>query len=317
MDGGIFDIQHFSTGDGPGIRTTVFLKGCTLHCEWCHNPESQSFAPEILLNATRCLGCGACDAVCPAGGKADAPGGDDIPCGDDAPGRDFSHAKAILADAAARKASCPPGCRLCTDACPTGCLEVAGRRASVEEILAEVMQDEAYYRHSGGGMTLSGGEPFAQPAFSRELLRAASERGLHTAVETSGNGRREDFLAAAPFVNIWLWDIKLMEPELYRQYTGGNLQTMLDNFQAVAATGAEIRFRVLFVPEIHLTEGIAEATAALLKKYPQYPSEVIPYHLLGNAKREKLGLKEKRFREPSTQETEVFAREIVERAAQR
>lgn len=287
VEGGIFDIQHFSTGDGPGIRTTVFLKGCTLRCEWCHNPESQSFSPEILLNATRCIGCGACDAVCPAG-----------------------NAKDVLATAAARQAACQTGCRFCADACPTGCLEVAGLSAGVDEILVEVMQDEAYYRHSGGGMTLSGGEPMAQAAFSLELLRAAAGKGLHTTVETSGNGRREDFLAAAPFVNLWLWDIKLMDAALYRKYTGGNLQTMLDNLSSVAATGASIRFRVLFVPEIHLQDGIAEATAALLKEYPQYNAEVIPYHLLGNAKREKLGLPEKRFREPDAAEAEGFARRI-------
>ena len=287
MNGSIFDIQHFSTGDGPGIRTTVFLKGCTLRCVWCHNPESQSFSPEILLNHSRCIGCGACDAACPKG-----------------------DAKTILADAGSRRGLCPPGCRLCADACPTGCLEVAGRSCSVTEIIDELMQDEAYYRNSGGGMTLSGGEPFAQPQFCRQLLQDATAKGLHTAVETSGNGSKDDFLAAAPFVKLWLWDIKLMDPGLYKEYTGGSLRTMLDNLEAVASTGAEIRFRVLFVPDIHLVDGIVEATAALLKQYPQCGAEVIPYHLLGNAKREKLGLPEKRFREPSAPETEAFARRI-------
>ena len=129
-------------------------------------------------------------------------------------------------------------------------------------------------------------------------------------METSGNGLAEDFLATAPFVNLWLWDIKLMDPALYRQYTGGNLQTVLDNLKAVADTGADIRFRVLFIPEIHLKDGIAEATAALIKEYPRYSAEVIPYHLLGNAKREKLGLPEIRFREPEPAETESFARSI-------
>jgi len=286
MEGNIFDIQHFCTGDGPGIRTTVFLKGCTLKCAWCHNPESQSFAPEILLNTPKCIGCGACDSVCPQG-----------------------DAKAVLADALSRQAVCPPQCRLCADACPSGCLETVGRRSSVEEVMAEVMQDEAYYRHSSGGMTLSGGEPMAQPAFCRQLLQEASQRGIHTAMETSGNGRREDYLAAAPYVKLWLWDVKLMDAGLYRKYVGGELQTMLDNLRAVSAAGSEIRFRVLFIPELHSSESILEATAALIKEYG-HSAEVIPYHLLGNAKRGKLGLPEIRFREPESSETEAFARRI-------
>ena len=282
MQGTIFDIQHFCTGDGPGIRTTVFLKGCTLHCSWCHNPESQSFRPEILLNSNLCIDCGACDGVCPAG-----------------------DAKGTLAAAESRSACC--SCTACAGVCPSGCLEVAGKRYSVKEVIAEVLQDEAYYRHSGGGMTLSGGEPMAQPAFSLEMLKAAKTAGLHTAIETSGDGRTEDFLAAAPYTDLWLWDIKMMDATLYRELTGGELDRMLTNLAAVAQTGAHIRFRVLYVPEFHDREGIADATAALLKSYPQYESEVIPYHLLGNAKREKLGQPELRFREPTSEEVSRFA----------
>ena len=263
MTGTIFDIQHFCTGDGPGIRTTVFLKGCTLHCPWCHNPESQSFRPEILLNSSLCISCGSCDGVCPAG-----------------------DAKTTLSTAESR-AACG-SCTACTDVCPSGCLEIAGKRYDVEEVMAEMLQDEAYYRHSGGGMTLSGGEPMAQPAFSKALLEAAKAAGLHTAIETSGDGRKEDFLAAAPYADLWLWDIKMMDSGLYRELTGGDLDKMLANLAAVAEAGANIRFRVLYVPDFHDRDGIAEATAALLKSYPQYESEVIPYHLLGNAKREKL-----------------------------
>ena len=285
MTGTIFDIQHFCTGDGPGIRTTVFLKGCTLHCPWCHNPESQSFRPEILLNPMRGIGCGACDSACPAG-----------------------DAKGTLASAAARVAVCKPAsCRACAEVCPSGCLEIAGRRVSVDEVMQEVMQDEAYYRHSGGGMTLSGGEPMAQPGFSLELLKAARLAGLHTAVETSGDGRIEDFLAAEPYTDLWLWDIKIMDAALYHSLTGGDLDRMLANLSAVAASGATIRLRVLYVPDFHDREGIAEATAALLASYPQYESEIIPYHLLGNAKRKKLGLPELRFREPDAKEISKFA----------
>ena len=282
MTGTIFDIQHFCTGDGPGIRTTVFLKGCTLHCPWCHNPESQSFRPEILLNSSLCISCGSCDGVCPAG-----------------------DAKTTLSTAESR-AACG-SCTACTDVCPSGCLEIAGKRYDVEEVMAEMLQDEAYYRHSGGGMTLSGGEPMAQPAFSKALLEAAKAAGLHTAIETSGDGRKEDFLAAAPYADLWLWDIKMMDSGLYRELTGGDLDKMLANLAAVAEAGANIRFRVLYVPDFHDRDGIAEATAALLKSYPQYESEVIPYHLLGNAKREKLGQPELRFREPTSEEVSRFA----------
>lgn len=288
MTGTVFDIQHFCTGDGPGIRTTVFLKGCTLHCPWCHNPESQSFRPQILLNASLCIGCGACEEACPAG-----------------------DAKGTLASCDTRHSVCATtSCLACAGVCPSGCLEIAGIRVSVEEVTQEVLQDEAYYRHSGGGMTLSGGEPMAQATFSRELLEAAKKAGLHTAVETSGDGRLEDFMAAVPFVDLWLWDIKMMDSALYRELTGGKLDRMLANLDAVAASGASVRFRVLYVSGFHEREGIAEATAALLRTYPQFEWEVIPYHLLGNAKREKLGLPELRFREPRLEEVELFTNRL-------
>lgn len=284
MTGTVFDIQHFCTGDGPGIRTTVFLKGCTLHCPWCHNPESQSFRPEIMLNTTLCIGCGACDDVCPA-----------------------ADAKGTLARCDTRLTACAAAtCLACAEVCPAGCLELAGRRVSVEDVIKEVTQDDAYYRHSGGGMTLSGGEPMAQPVFSRELLEAAHKAGLHTAVETSGDGRKEDFLTASPFTDLWLWDIKMMDATLYRELTGGDLERMLANLDAVASSGADIRFRVLYVPDFHDREGVAQTTASLLRAYPKFEWEVIPYHLLGNAKRGKLGLPELRFREPGTEEISQF-----------
>ena len=256
----LFDIQHFCTHDGPGIRTAVFLKGCPLHCQWCHNPESQSFEAQVLYNSTRCVSCGACG------------------------GNHHEH----------------------PEVCLYGGMELCGHPASVGEVLDEVLKDEAYYRHSGGGMTVSGGEPMAQPEETLSLLSEAHLKGIHTAVETSGCGRKEDYLRAVPVTDLFIWDIKLMDPELYRHYTGGNLQTMLSNLKAVASAGADILFRILFIPEIHLSQSIINATKTLLSEYPEAEREIIPYHLLGNSKRVKLGLPEIRFREPDPGEVESF-----------
>lgn len=256
----IFDIQHFCTHDGPGIRTTVFFKGCPLHCQWCHNPESQSFEAQVLYNSTRCVHCSAC-------------GGD-------------HHSN--------------------PEVCLYGGMEPCGHEASMEEVLEEVMKDESYYRHSCGGMTLSGGEPMAQAEAAYSLLEEAHKKGVHTAIETSGCGRKEDYLRILPVTDLFIWDIKLMDEELYRHHTGGRLQTVLDNLEAVASRGARLLLRVLFIPEIHQDEAIIKATKALLEKYPDAEIEVIPYHVLGNSKRQKLGLPEIRFREPDPGEIESF-----------
>ena len=256
----LFDIQHFCTHDGPGIRTTVFFKGCPLHCIWCHNPESQSAATQVLYSRTRCVGCGAC-------------GGD-------------HHSNPRV--------------------CLYGGMEECGYSATVDEVFEEVLRDEPYYRHSGGGMTLSGGEPMAQAEDALELLSRARSQGIHTAIETSGCGREQDYLKAVPLTDLFIWDVKLMDADLYLHYTGGELNAVLDNLEKVASAGANLLLRVLFIPEIHQEEGIIRATAGLLSKYPKARKEIIPYHLLGNSKREKLGLAEIRFREPSSADIEEF-----------
>ena len=260
----LFDIQHFCTHDGPGIRTTVFFKGCPLHCQWCHNPESQSFESEVLYNVTRCVGCGAC------GGN--------------------HHSKA--------------------EVCLYGGMESCGREYSVSDVIEEIIKDKSYYVHSGGGITLSGGEPMAQPLEALSLLAEAKERSLHTAIETSGCGLCADYKKMIPVTDLFIWDVKLMDSDLYERYTGGNLRTMLSNLAAVSSAGAEILLRILFIPEIHLSEPIVEATRALLCEYPSAQKEIIPYHPLGNSKRVKLGLPEIRFREPDPGEIERFRSRI-------
>lgn len=263
--GFVFDIQHFSTHDGPGIRTTVFLKGCPLHCSWCHNPESQSFREEVLYHRAKCIGCGRCG------------------------GRHHEN----------------------PDVCMAGAMERCGCWYTSEEVIEEVLKDAAFYRHSGGGMTLSGGEPAAQPDFASELLEMAHERGLHTAVETSGCGQSDDYMEKfLPHTDMFYWDIKLMDEGLYHVHTGGRLQQVLDNLSMLYRRGAHVVLRLLFIPEIHLQPMVLEATKRLCREYAMLEKEVVPYHLFGNAKRKALGLPEIRFEEPSRDDVERFKMEL-------
>lgn len=283
----IFDIQHFCTNDGPGVRTTVFLKGCSLHCAWCHNPESQKPEPEIMVNEQLCLKCDSCERICP---------------------RHDSHH--ILHQSESRSEFCR-GCLKCQSVCPSGALELAGREVSAGDVISEVLMDKSYYDYSGGGITLSGGEPFFQSEFSLELLKRSKEAGVGTAVETSGNGSKEDYLASLPYVDLFLWDVKLMDTELYRHFTGGSLDRMVSNLEALSDRGASVVLRVLFIPEIHLQESVLGATVRFLERFPGFQREVIPYHVLGNSKRIKLGLPEIRFREPDADETARFSRSVL------
>jgi pyruvate formate lyase activating enzyme len=196
VTGRVFDIQHFCTNDGPGIRTTVFLKGCPLRCDWCHNPESQYAGTEELFHKMRCVHCGACEKVCPQ-----------------------HHAHRIFADRELRARYCLD-CLRCADVCMYGAIEPVGKEWSVVEVMEEVLRDKSYYVHSNGGMTLSGGEALMQPEFSLALLKAACDNGIHTAIETSGFGRKKDLLSLLPYTGLFLWDVKMLDETLHRKHTG-------------------------------------------------------------------------------------------------
>jgi len=257
--GRVFNVQRYSLHDGPGIRTTVFLKGCPARCPWCHNPESQSAAPELLVAETRCVSCGTCATVCAHG----AP---------------------------------PPGSGLCTacgacvEACPAGARQLAGREATVDDVMREVLRDRVFYEESGGGVTFSGGEPLAQPEFLAALLDACRAACVHTAVDTCGFAPRERLLALAPRVDVFLFDVKLVDDARHRALTGLPAAPILANLQALAAVHAEVWIRVPIVPGFTDAEADLAATAALVAGLPGVRRVgLLPYHRTGVPKARRLG----------------------------
>lgn len=266
MQGTIFNIQKFCVNDGPGIRTTVFCKGCPLDCLWCHNPESKSVEREVLFDGAKCLGCGQCAAVCPAGCHELTRQG-----------------HRYHRDACTR-------CGACTEGCYAGALEPVGRTVSVEEVLDEVRKDEAFYRNSGGGLTLSGGEPMAQFAFIDALLAGAKAQGLHTCMETCGFAPPAHYREIAPLVDLFLFDYKLTDSEAHRRYTGVPNEPILENLRLLDRLGAAIILRCPIIPTVNDTPdhfaGIAQVVNAL-----EHVTEIQiePYHPLGSGKAAQLG----------------------------
>ena len=267
--GVVFDIQKFSVHDGPGIRTTVFLKGCPLRCIWCHNPESWNAHPEILYSPEKCTACAACVSTCPKACHVRAEG-------DGTPrfGRD----------------GCA-GCGACARRCPSGALELCGMRRTPGEVLAEVAKDRPFYENSGGGLTLSGGEPMAQFAFARELLDLAKQNGLHTCMETCGFAPQERFREILPRVDLFLFDLKTVDPEKHRRLVGRDNAGILDNLRFLDAAGADIHLCAPLVAGLNDSEAELRDIALLAESLPRVRLiEVKPYHPLGLSKARRLGM---------------------------
>ncbi len=267
MTGMIFDIQKFSIHDGPGIRTTVFVKGCPLRCRWCHNPESNTIQPQLSFMPERCIGCGFCFGRCPNHGHQMVDG------------------KHVL-----DRSKCVE-CGACTEKCYAEALEMIGREQTVEEVLAEVLKDKPFYETSGGGMTVSGGEPLMQIEFSEELFRQAKAAGLHCAIETSGYGPWARIERLLPYVDLWLYDIKAVDDELHRELTGVSNATILANVRALHERGVQLLLRLPTVPGYNDSDACFQALAALGKELPNSLGlEIMPYHRLGEGKLDRLGI---------------------------
>jgi pyruvate formate lyase activating enzyme len=257
----IFDIRRYSIHDGPGIRTTVFFKGCPLHCDWCHNPESRAFGPELIYRVSRCILCESCLEACPNG--AITRQGD-----------------LILTD----REKCQTSGE-CVLACDAEARQLVGRTMSVSQVMDEIEADRAFYDQSGGGVTFSGGEPLAQQAFLFNLLAACKERDLHTALDTSGYASWRLMDKIRPLVDLFLYDLKLMDDVRHQRYTGVSNKKILANLSRLSALGHAVIVRIPVVPGINDDEANLRQTGAFLSSLPIRPAvQLLAYHQSGLAK---------------------------------
>lgn len=293
--GTVFDIQKYSIHDGPGIRTTVFLKGCPLTCSWCANPESQKTSPQIGFKRRLCTSCGTCIATCTREAIRE----------DDEFGRVIDYESCDL-------------CLRCVNACPNGALETIGRLMDAASVVEEVCQDSVFYRRSGGGVTIGGGEPYDQPDFLLELVRSLRDEGLHVAVDTTGCARWQDIEATLPFVDLFLYDLKAVDERLHFELTGVSNRLILDNLRSLVERGKAVCVRVPVVPGYTDTPSNILAIGEYLAELGSSVTvTLLPYHKLGIGKYGRLGMKYSLGElEPPTAERLATVREALERSAE-
>ncbi len=262
----ILDIQRASLHDGPGIRTTVFLKGCPLDCRWCHNPEATSTKRELFFYADKCTLCGDCAKVCEQEVHRFTNGNHFI---------DYQNCIS---------------CGKCVEACNSNALKLIGNEMSVDEVMQEVMSDFDFYKNSGGGITLSGGEPLLHFSFSLEILKRCKDLGVNTCVETSGFVSISNFQQILPLVDTLLFDYKITGSEKHAEYTNVPNEPILKNLELAYQQGISIILRCPVIPGINDTEQHFRAITQLHNKYPNLKGiEILPYHTMGNSKRTSIG----------------------------
>lgn len=257
----IFDIQKFSIHDGDGIRTSVFLKGCNNTCAWCHNPESLSLKPQMRFYAQKCKGCGKCFEVCDT---------------------------MALTLSGFNAAACT-ACGKCAEVCPNGAREICGKQMTTDEVLKKVIEDKAFYKNSGGGMTLSGGEPLLQADFAAELLKKAKEEGIHCGIQTAGNVPYSSFEKVLPYLDFIMLDIKTFDNDKHLKYIGCFNKRILENAKKLSEEPVELIIRTPVIEAVNSEEKDILAIYEFIKDFKNLAYyELLPYHSLGLGKKESL-----------------------------
>jgi len=267
QEGLVFDIKRYAINDGPGIRVTIFLKGCPLACRWCHNPESISPRVQKMYTGSKCIGCGECVKICPQQACELTPEGivtDDSLC---------------------------IRCGQCAQVCPALATEMSGRYESVADLLEVIETERPFFDQSGGGVTFSGGEPLMYPEFLKEILDACGRLQIHRTVDTSGQTSSKNLLDIAKRTDLFLYDLKLMDSKKHKEWTGAGNKRILQNLKALANSGADIQIRIPLIKGVNADDGNIEATAAFVATLPGPRKKIslLPYHDVAEGKFAKLG----------------------------